>query len=40
MSLGWGTTFRELRVLSKMLTFFVNHGTGVGDHILTEFAPG
>ena len=32
MSLGWGTTFRELKVLSKMPTFFVNHATGVGDH--------
>ena len=29
--LGWGTTFRELKVLSKMATGFVSHATGVGD---------
>ena len=28
----WGTTFRELKVLSKMATGFVNHATGVGGH--------
>ena len=30
--LGWGTTVRELKVLSKMPSVFVNHATGVGDH--------
>ena len=30
--LGWGTTFREIKVLSKMATGFVNRATGVGDH--------
>ena len=32
MLLGWRTTFRELKALPKMPTFFVNHATGVGDH--------
>ena len=27
------TTFRDLRVLSKMPSFFVNHATRVGDHL-------
>ena len=32
--LGWGTTYLELRVLSKMPSVFVNHATGVEDHFL------
>ena len=33
MAAGWGTTFWELRVLTEMRSFFVNHATGVGDHL-------
>ena len=32
MLLGWGTTFRELKVLSKMPSVFVNHATRVGGN--------
>ena len=37
--LGWGTTFWELRVLSKMLTLFVNRATGVGELRVLSIMP-